>query len=65
MGHPCQSFGRKQFTPRSYLLKADVNRYSGFTNLLPEEWAGTASYHGCALPTELSRLVALTYTNGV
>src|SRR3989344_5188787 len=45
------------------LASGAINRYSGFTNLLPKKWAGFATHHGRALPTELSRLIARTYTN--
>ena len=54
-GDPCQSFGRLA-TPRSWPVQA-INRYSGFTVLLPTQWAGIASHHGVALPSELLRLV--------
>lgn len=37
------------------LASGAINRYSGFTNLLPKKWAGLATHHGRALPTELSR----------
>ena len=47
------------------LASGTIDRYSGFTNLLPKKWAGFATYHGRALPTELSRLIALVHINWV
>ncbi|MDO8593669.1 MAG: hypothetical protein Q7R59_02130, partial [bacterium] len=53
-GHPCQSFGPSKMSA-TVLAGGAINRNSGFTNLLPKKWAGFATHHGRALPTELSR----------
>ena len=50
-----------------------INRYSGFIPGSLLEWAGFASHHGCALPTELHRRMrrdssaslALRYPSGL